>query len=139
MVERRSRRVQLRAGGTRKEGFVARVRRASKPCAACGFVTVRPAAAVTFVRLARPCAGTNFALDQIVRARRIGQTLLIFVPLLICGARFHAGALGTPAGVTQEVARCLNMVRVAAARRNGRQLSEPDRRRTASGRNKIKE
>ena len=98
-----------------------------------------PAPPTTFVRLARPWAGTNFALHQIVRARRIGQTLLIFVPLLICGARFHAGALGTPAGVTQEVARCLNMVRVAAARRNGRQTSEPDRRRTKPGQNTSRE
>ena len=56
-----------------------------------------------------------------MRTRRLGQTLLIFVPLLICGARLHAGMVGTPSGVTQEVARCLNLVRVAASRRSGRQ------------------
>jgi hypothetical protein len=28
--------------------------------------------------------------------------------------------VGTPTGVTQEVARCLNMVRIVAGRRNGK-------------------
>ena len=102
------------------------------------FCNTAPAKRAAFGGLAGRYAGTNFALQRIVRARRIGQTRLIFVPLLICGARFHAGALGTPAGVTQEVARCLNMVRVAAARRNGRQTSEPDRRRSDAGRTRKK-
>jgi hypothetical protein len=55
-----------------------------------------------------------------VRARRLGQALLIFVPLLICGMRLHSRVVGTPTGVTQEVARCLNLVRIAVARRNGK-------------------
>ena len=103
------------------------------------FCNTRAAPPGAFRGLAWHGAGTNFAFPHVVRARRIGQTLLIFVPLLICGARFHAGALGTPAGVTQEVARCLNMVRVAAARRNGRQTSQPDARRSTPGRNAGKE
>lgn len=64
-------------------------------------------------------AGTDFALQPDVCTRRLGQTILIFLPLIICGARLHAGAVGSPTGVTQEVSRCLTMVRVAAARRNG--------------------
>ena len=63
---------------------------------------------------------------RVVYTRRLGQLLLVFVPLFICGARLHAGAAGSPNGVTQEVARCLNMVRVVAARRNGRGLSATD-------------
>jgi hypothetical protein len=55
-----------------------------------------------------------------VRARRLGQLLLVFVPLFICAARLHAGAARSPSGVSQEVSRCLNMVRVVASRRNGR-------------------
>jgi hypothetical protein len=68
--------------------------------------------------------GTNFALIAGVRnTRRIGKAILMFVPILICGARLHAGAFGGPAGITQEVCRCLNLVRVAASRRSGRQRS----------------
>jgi hypothetical protein len=67
-----------------------------------------------------------------VLIRRLGRTLLIFVPLVICVVRLHAGKVGTPMGVTQEVARCLTMVRVAAARRSGRQAPAlaADRRRS---------
>jgi hypothetical protein len=52
-----------------------------------------------------------------VRTRRLGRTILIFIPLIICAARLHAGKVGNPSSVTQEVARCLNMVRIAATRR----------------------
>lgn len=34
--------------------------------------------------------------------------------------RLHSRMVGTPTGVTQEVARCLNLVRIVAARRNGK-------------------
>jgi hypothetical protein len=70
--------------------------------------------------LLEKCPGTEFALYAAVRTRWFGRTILIFIPLVICGARLHAGAVGTPAGITQEVARCLNLVRVAATRRSGR-------------------
>jgi hypothetical protein len=56
-----------------------------------------------------------------VTTRRLGQTILIFIPLVICAARLHASASGTPRGVTQEIARCLNIVRVAVARRTGKE------------------
>jgi hypothetical protein len=42
---------------------------------------------------------------------------LICLPLAICAARLHSRGAGSPALVTQDVNRCLAVVRVAASRR----------------------
>jgi hypothetical protein len=53
-----------------------------------------------------------------MRIGRLVGSVLIFVPLLVvCAGRLHAQRGGTPQGVTQEVNRCLTVVRVAASRR----------------------
>ena len=78
-------------------------------------------------------AGIEFALYAPVRTRWFGRTILMFIPLVICGARLHAGTVGTPAGVTQEVARCLNLVRIAATRRHGRTEGGAGRTRPSAG------
>jgi hypothetical protein len=49
--------------------------------------------------------------------RSIFRFALICVPLAICAARLHSQSAGSPAGVTQDVNRCLTVVRVAASRR----------------------
>jgi len=45
------------------------------------------------------------------------RTALILIPLTTSAARLHAHAVQTPVGVTQEVNRCLLIVRSAASRR----------------------
>jgi hypothetical protein len=45
------------------------------------------------------------------------RTALILIPLTTSAARLHAHAVQTPLGVTQEVNRCLLIVRTAASRR----------------------
>lgn len=57
-----------------------------------------------------------------MRLGRLVGGALVFVPLLlICASRLHAQRGATPHGVTQEVNRCLTVVRVAASRRRFRQ------------------
>jgi hypothetical protein len=45
------------------------------------------------------------------------RAILILVPLTTSAARLHAHAVQTPLGVTQELNRCLLIVRTAASRR----------------------
>ena len=45
------------------------------------------------------------------------RTALILIPLTTSAARLHAHTLQTPVGVTQEVNRCLLLVRSATSRR----------------------
>jgi hypothetical protein len=45
------------------------------------------------------------------------RTALILIPLTTSAARLHAHAVQTPLGVTQEVNRCLFIVRTATSRR----------------------
>jgi hypothetical protein len=45
------------------------------------------------------------------------RTALILIPLTTSAARLHAHAVQTPVGVTQEVNRCLLIVRSATSRR----------------------
>jgi hypothetical protein len=45
------------------------------------------------------------------------RTILILIPLTTSAARLHAHAVQTPLGVTQELNRCLMIVRTAASRR----------------------
>ncbi len=53
-----------------------------------------------------------------MRLGRLVSSAVIFVPLLlVCAGRLHAQRGGSPQGMTQEVNRCLTVMRVAAARR----------------------
>jgi hypothetical protein len=45
------------------------------------------------------------------------RTALILIPLTTSAARLHAHTVQTPVGVTQEVNRCLLIVRSATSRR----------------------
>jgi hypothetical protein len=55
-----------------------------------------------------------------MRLGRLGWSAVIFVPLLlVCGSRLYGQRSGSPQGVTQEVNRCLTVIRVAASRRKG--------------------
>ena len=49
--------------------------------------------------------------------RSVSRFILICVPLVICAARLHSRAAASPAGVTQDVNRCLTVVRLASSRR----------------------
>ncbi len=54
------------------------------------------------------------------------RTTLILIPLFTSAARLHAHSAQTPLAVTQELNRCLMMVRTAASRRgtqHGKQAS----------------
>ena len=42
----------------------------------------------------------------------------MIIPLVICFGRLHVHAVEGPGAVTQEVNRCLTMVRIAATRRS---------------------
>jgi hypothetical protein len=48
----------------------------------------------------------------------IPRAFLMIIPLVICVSRLHVHAVETPGAVTQEVNRCLTMVRIAATRRS---------------------
>jgi len=49
------------------------------------------------------------------------RTTLILIPLFTSAARLHAHSIETPLAVTQELNRCLMMVRTAASRRGAQQ------------------
>ena len=67
-----------------------------------------------------------------MRVGRIVASALVFLPLLlICAGRVNAQRGGTPQGMTQEVNRCLTVMRVAASRR--RSTRERRRRDLAAG------
>lgn len=48
----------------------------------------------------------------------IPRAFLMIIPLVICASRVHGHAVVTPGALTQEVNRCLTMVRIAASRRS---------------------
>jgi hypothetical protein len=50
-------------------------------------------------------------------SRSVSRFILICVPLVICAARLHSRGAASPTGLTQDVNRCLAVVRVASARR----------------------
>jgi hypothetical protein len=53
-----------------------------------------------------------------MRLGRLLGSAIVFVPLLlICASRVHAQRGANPNGMTQEVNRCLTVMRVAASRR----------------------
>jgi hypothetical protein len=51
-----------------------------------------------------------------VISRSVYRFVLICVPLVICAARLHSRG-ASPTGMTQDVNRCLSVVRMAATRR----------------------
>lgn len=61
-----------------------------------------------------------------MRLSPLTRSVLVVLPLLLCAGRLHATRTRTPAGLTQEVNRCLTLVRVASARRRG-DRAETDR------------
>jgi hypothetical protein len=54
-----------------------------------------------------------------VRLSPLTRSALVLIPLLLCAGRLHAQRARSPEGVTQEVNRCLTLVRVATSRRKG--------------------
>ena len=48
----------------------------------------------------------------------IPRAFLMIIPLVICVGRVHCHAVAEPGALTQEVNRCLTMVRIAATRRS---------------------
>ena len=62
-------------------------------------------------------AGTRNCDHPVVISRSVSRFILICVPLAICAARLHSQGAGSPSGVTQDVNRCLTVVRLAASRR----------------------
>jgi len=52
-----------------------------------------------------------------VISRSVSRFILICVPLAICAARLHSQGAGSTSVVTQDVNRCLTVVRLAASRR----------------------
>ena len=76
-----------------------------------------------------PDPGGNRDCDQpIVVSRYVSRFILICVPLAIFAARLHSGGAGSPTGVTQDVNRCLTVVRVAASKRGSGRGRESVRR-----------
>jgi hypothetical protein len=47
------------------------------------------------------------------------------LPVVICFSRVHGHAAATPGALTQEVNRCLTMVRIAATRRSAEPRKMP--------------
>ena len=53
-----------------------------------------------------------------MRVRRFARSAVLLVPLmLVCAGRLHAHGGTSPAGMTQELNRCLTLIRAAASRR----------------------
>ena len=59
-----------------------------------------------------------------MRLRFVTRCAFVLLPLLIFAGRLHAQRAATPGGMTQEVNRCLTIVRVAASRRKSSQERE---------------
>ena len=66
-----------------------------------------------------------------MRLSPLTRSVLVVLPLLLCAGRLHATRTRTPAGLTQEVNRCLTLVRVASSRRK-RDRSADDTQRFGS-------
>ena len=52
-----------------------------------------------------------------MRLGRLARYGIPLVPLVVCAARIHAARSGAPQGMTQEINRCLTLVRATASRR----------------------
>jgi hypothetical protein len=53
-----------------------------------------------------------------VRIESTGRVVLIIMQLTLCAARVHAHAVDAPDAMTQEMNRCLRLVRISASRRH---------------------
>jgi hypothetical protein len=62
--------------------------------------------------------GIALAMPPPVLRHPIPRAFLMFIPLVICAGRVRGHEVATPGAVTQEVNRCLTMVRIAATRRS---------------------
>jgi hypothetical protein len=56
-------------------------------------------------------------VSRMVRRHPLLRVMLMLLPLMASTARLHAHNGDTPIAVTQELNRCLTMVRIAATRR----------------------
>lgn len=52
-----------------------------------------------------------------MRLSPMTRCALVLIPLLVCAGRLHARRSAAPEGMTQEVNRCLSVVRAATSRR----------------------
>ena len=55
---------------------------------------------------------------------RVTRCAVLLVPLFVCAGRLHAQRAAPPAGVLQEVNRCLSLVRATSRRRHEQERSE---------------
>ena len=62
--------------------------------------------------------GIPIASAVYVRISPVGRAALTLMLLVTSASRVHAHTIEAPDAVTQEVNRCLNLVRVAASRRH---------------------
>ena len=62
-----------------------------------------------------------------MRLSPLTRSALVLIPLLLCAARIHSQRTGSVQGMTQEVNRCLTIVRVAASRRRDRKDRQEER------------
>ena len=55
---------------------------------------------------------------------RVTRCALLIVPLFVCAGRLHAQHGAPPAGLLQEVNRCLSLVRATSRRRHEQERSQ---------------
>ena len=55
---------------------------------------------------------------------RVTRCALLLVPLFVCAGRLHAQHGAPPAGMLQEVNRCLSLVRATSKRRHQQERSQ---------------
>jgi hypothetical protein len=66
----------------------------------------------------RKSSGIAIAMVMpMARRHPLLRMMLVLMPLMASTARLHAHSADTPIAVTQELNRCLTMVRIAATRR----------------------
>ena len=109
----------------------ARIPRMTALCAGDGNCNGPAATGTGNQAVAGRLAGTRNCDHPVVISRSVSRFILICVPLAICAARLHSQGAGSPTVVTQDVNRCLTVVRLAASRRGnagrGRQADPPPR------------
>jgi hypothetical protein len=67
-----------------------------------------------------------------MRLSPLTRSALVLIPLLLCASRIHSQRAASMQGMTQEVNRCLTLVRVAASRRReGKSNQDLDRFKSA--------
>ena len=84
-----------------------------------------------FRPIARIAGGNAACPAHDVLFKAATRTTLILIPLFTSAARLHAHSIQTPLAVTQELNRCLMMVRTAASRRGAQQGNQSSSTRVA--------